>query len=152
MIADRIENIENYYEEHPEFKLINDFITAAAGKFEDGSYELDGQKLVANVQSYKTDFGRELKFEAHRKYADFQYIIKGFEKIAWAPLESVENNLLSEDFSKGGDCAFYQGESKFDFVLTKGAFLYLLPQDAHAPCLPADKEVFVQKIVFKIKL
>lgn len=37
-----------------------------------------------------------------------------------------------------------------DFVLTKGAFLLLYPQDAHMPGLSAEKDVTARKIVFKI--
>ncbi len=153
MIIDKIENYEEYSEEHPEFKVIYDFIEDDRKEQKaDGSYELDGKKLFVNINTYRTQFEKEVKYEAHKKYADLQYICSGIEKIGWSPLKDIENNLISEEYSKGGDIAFYSGQGKFDFVLTKGSFLYLAPEDAHAPCLCADKEMTVRKMVFKILL
>lgn len=153
MIIDKIDNYEEYLNEHPEFQAIWDFIDEdRKAKKDDGSYELDGRKLFVNINTYRTELDKEVKFEAHKKYADLQYIVSGIEKIGWAPLPDVEDKLLSEEYSKGGDIAFYEGPSKFDFVLTKGSFLYLAPEDAHAPCQCADKEMSVRKMVFKILL
>lgn len=153
MIIDKIDNYEEYLQEHPEFKAIYDFIKEdAVDAKADGSYELDGRKLFCNINTYRTELDKEVKYEAHKKYADLQYICSGIEKIGWAPLSDVEDKLISEEYSKGGDIAFYEGPGKFDFVLTKGSFLYLAPDDAHAPCQCADKEMNVRKMVFKILL
>ena len=153
MIIDKIDNYEEYLEEHPEFKAIYDFIKEdAAEQKADGSYELDGRKLFCNISTYRTELDKEVKFEAYKKYADLQYIYSGIEKIGWSPLGDIEENIISEEYSKGGDIAFYDGKSKFDFVLTKGTFLYLAPEDAHAPCQCAEKEMIVRKMVFKILL
>ena len=153
MIIDKAENYAQYTDEYPDFEAIYEFIKKCEKEnLPDGTYELDGRRLFANVQSYRTSADKLPKFEAHKKYADFQYIISGIEKIGWAPLEDLSDKLVSEEYSKGGDIAFYDGESKFDFVLTKGSFLFLLPEDAHSPCLCADKESNVKKIVFKLQL
>lgn len=101
------------------------------------------------MQSYRTKpYSPEMRFEAHKKYIDVQYIAGGMEKIRWARMDSLEQT--EERYSRGQDIAFYSGESAFDFVLTKGSFLLLYPQDAHMPGLSAEKDCAVRKIVFKI--
>ncbi len=153
MIIDKIDNLSAYYDEYPVFEKISEFIKKHNEEhFAPGSYEIDGKHLFANIAQYRTDSNKTADFEAHKKYADLQYIVSGMEKIGWVPLSDVEENMISEEYSKGGDIAFYKGNSKFDFVLTKGSFLFLLPEDAHAPGLCADKECNVEKIVFKIEL
>lgn len=150
MICDRAENAAEYYESVPLLEKCSDFLKRFYNeKLPDGSYEIDGERVFANVQSYRTAPQTEKsRFEAHRKYIDVQYIVSGIEKIKWAPLPSLKE--VEEQYSKGGDIAFYTGASKADFVLTAGAFLLLFPQDAHMPGLSAEKDAFVRKIVFKI--
>ena len=153
MIIDKADNLLQYKDEYPVFEKIYDFIKQHNQEhFAPGTYKIDGEKLFASIAQYRTDANKEVIFEAHKKYADLKYIVTGMEKIGWAPLGDIEADMVSEEYSKGGDIAFYEGKSKFDFVLTKGSFLFLLPEDAHAPCLCADKETNVEKIVFKIRL
>lgn len=90
-----------------------------------------------------------MMFEAHKKYIDVQYIVRGMERIRWASLDRVSQ--VREEYSKGNDIAFYEGDAQFDFTLTKGTFLLLTPEDAHLPGLCAEKEISVRKIVFKIQ-
>lgn len=152
MIFDKMNNISDYYEEYPDLKLVGDFAKRIEEeKLEDGVYEIDGKRIYASIQSYKskqqTD---EMMFEAHRDYIDVQYILQGIEKIRYASLDKV--TLVEEQYSKGNDIAFYEGYAQFDFTLTKGTFLYLTPNEAHLPGLSADKDVFVRKAVFKVHI
>ncbi len=152
MIFDKIENISDYFEELPLLKKVEDFVVDFKnGKLADGTYEIDGKRVFAMVQSYRTrQQTHEMMFEAHKKYIDLQYIVNGIEKIRWARLDSVD--LVEEKYSTGGDIAFYEGDAMFDFTLTKGTFLLLYPEDAHLPGLSAQKDVNVRKIVFIIQV
>ena len=152
MIFDKIDNISDYFEELPLLKKVEDFVVDFKnGKLADGTYEIDGKRVFAKVQSYRTrQQTHEMMFEAHKKYIDLQYIVNGIEKIRWARLDSVD--LVEEKYSTGGDIAFYEGDAMFDFTLTKGTFLLLYPEDAHLPGLSAQKDVNVRKIVFKIQV
>lgn len=152
MIFDKIENISDYFEELPLLEKVDAFITDFnSKKLADGTYEIDGKKVFAMVQSYQTkQQTREMMFEAHKKYIDLQYIVSGIEKIRWARLDTVD--LVEERYSSGSDIAFYEGDAMFDFTLTKGTFLLLYPEDAHLPGLSAQKDVHVRKIVFKIQI
>lgn len=152
MIFDKIENLSDYYEELPSLEKVSAFVNEFnKNKLEDGTYEIDGKRIFAMVQSYRTKPQTpEMMFEAHRKYIDLQYIVSGIEKIRWARLDKVD--LVEEKYFVGSDIAFYEGDALFDFTLTKGTFLLLYPQDAHLPGLSADKDVNVRKIVFKIQI
>lgn len=152
MIFDKIDNISDYFDELPLLKKVSDFVDKFnKNNLSDGTYEIDGKRVFAMVQSYRTKQQTpEMMFEAHKKYIDLQYIVNGIEKIRWASLDKVD--LVEEKYSSGGDIAFYEGDAMFDFTLTKNTFLLLYPSDAHLPGLSADKDVNVRKIVFKIQL
>lgn len=151
MIFDKMENAKDYFEEYPQMQFVYEFVKKAnQEKLADGTYEIDGRKLFATIQSYKTkQQTQDMMFEAHKKYIDVQYIVQGIEKIRWAKLQNV--SLVKEEYSKGKDIAFYEGNAQFDFTLTKGTFLFLTPNDAHLPGISAEKDVFIRKIVFKIE-
>lgn len=152
MIFDKMDNLSNYYDELPLLKKVKEFVDEFnKSKPADGTYEIDGKRVFAMIQSYRTkQQTEEMMFEAHKKYIDLQYIVSGIEKIRWAKLDKVD--LVEEKYSSGGDIAFYEGDAMLDFTLTKGTFLLLYPQDAHLPGLSADKDVNVRKIVFKIEV
>lgn len=150
MIFDKAENMALYYETEPMLEKCADFIKKfEEEKLPDGTYEIDGKRVFANIQSYRTKpLTDDCLFEAHKKYIDIQYIVSGIEKIRWAKLDTLKE--VEEHYSEGQDIAFYTGGTKFDFVLTKGTFLMLYPQDAHMPGLSDEKDVNARKIVFKI--
>jgi YhcH/YjgK/YiaL family protein len=150
MIFDKMENISDYFDELPSLKKVAEFVDDFnKNNLADGTYEIDGKRVFAMIQSYRTkQQTAEMMFEAHKKYIDLQYIVSGIEKIRWANLDKVD--LVEEKYSSGGDIAFYEGDAMFDFTLTKGTFLLLYPNDAHLPGLSADKDVNVRKIVFKV--
>lgn len=152
MIFDKMDNISDYFEELPLLRKVEEFVADFNHKkLSDGTYEIDGKRVFAMVQSYRTkQQTQEMMFEAHKKYIDLQYIVNGIEKIRWANLDKVD--LIEERYSSGWDIAFYEGNAMFDFTLTKGTFLLLYPEDAHLPGLSAQKDINVRKIVFKMQV
>jgi len=151
MIVDKIENIGLYVSVLEGLDKAGEFVNSFyKNPGEPGRYEQDGDKVFANVSSYKTKPREGAQFEAHRKYADLQAVISGTELIGWSPLGSLKEE--SESFSSGGDIAFYSGGSMLDVVLPAGYFVLLLPEDAHMPCIQADGEGDVTKIVVKIRM
>ncbi len=150
IIFDKMSNASLYYDSHKDLELISNFVEKFnETNLDDGTYELDGKRVFAMIQSFRTkQQTSEMMFEAHKDYIDVQYIAQGIEKIRFANLSDV--NLVQEQYSKGKDIAFYEGDAKLDFVLEKGTFLLLEPEDAHLPGLSAEKDCFVRKIVFKI--
>lgn len=154
MIVGKIQDLKNYYSVCPEFKNIFDFVTDYfASPKADGSYELIADKLTASIATNTMGDAATKQLEAHRKYADVQVVLKGTERIDWAHISDCTDEI-SEEFSKGGDIAFYADPACVSsLILDAGMFVYLLPEDAHKPCVMAgDTAEDVTKVVFKIKL
>ena len=152
MIVDKIENLRLYEGAIEGLKEANDFLEDfLKGEKKEGKYEIDGENVFAFVSRYEPNtFSDDMKFEAHRKYIDLQAIIEGDERIDWANLNEVEE--VSEEFSKGGDIAFYKGEEKIKICLHAGEAALLLPLDAHKPGIRFTDCKNVLKAVVKIRV
>lgn len=151
MILDNIKNISVYgglgnkMEKALKYLAETDF-----EKIDDGKYEIDGEDVFAMVKSYTTDLEKINKWEAHKKYIDIQYIVKGKEIIGWIP----ENQLsISKEYSEEKDIAFYNAPSDFtSLILTDKYFSVLYPQDAHMPGCACNKPCDIKKVIVKIKI
>lgn len=146
MIADHIANAERYAVLGPLFKQAFDFLrNQNLDALADGRHDLAGDSLFALVQGYGTKPQSEGFWEAHRRYIDLQFIVRGVERIGYAPLHRM--TLDSHDESR--DLSVLHGDGDF-LTLTEGCFMLLWPEDAHMPGLQADRSGLVRKIVFKI--
>lgn len=145
MIFDNIKNAETYFnldekiKKGLEFILNNDLKT-----FENGKYEIDGNKVVANIQEYDTK--QEGDFEAHKKYIDIQYVISGVEKIGVEHISTL-NSKTAYDEEK--DLQFFDGKGSF-VVVPEGYFTIFYPQDGHKPCITNETQTHNKKVVIKI--
>ena len=149
MIFDKIENLDRYREFAEYGKLIKQFIERDKSEhLPEGRYELDGEKLFALVQVYETKDKDDARMEAHKKYADLQFIEKGEERIYVAFTDELK---VEEDRTPDQDILFYKKADDRGFnLLTEGTFGYYAPQDAHMPCIKNKEKQYVRKIVFKI--
>lgn len=149
MIKDNIENAQNYYGLSENLKKGFEFLkNNNLENFENGKYEIDGENIFVSVQGYNTKPEREGKFEAHKKYADIQFIIKGQEKLGFT---NIQNCTPSTFYDEKNDIVFLEGQG--DFVTAhEGDFLIFYPQDAHMPCISIDNPQYVKKAVVKVKL
>ncbi len=116
----------------------------------DGRYEIDGERVFALVQRYETLAG-EPRFEAHRRYADVQYLAAGAEIIAAAPLAALS---VTEAYDAGRDVCFgaVPAGRASRLALAAGELAILYPEDAHAPRLAAGAPAAVTKIVVKVEI
>lgn len=147
MIFDRIENIGNYkglskISTALEFLANTDFTKIPLGK-----YELDGNNIYYMVQSYLTN-PEKIYPEAHKNYIDIQYIVKGREIIAVAP---IQNPKTLHEAREEKDVYFYDCPTK-PMVLTDGEFMVLYPSDLHLPGKAVDTPEEVLKVVVKVKV
>ena len=149
MIFDKIENLDRYREFAEYRKLIRDFIKQDKSEhLAEGRYELDGENLFALVQTYETKDKDDARMEAHRKYADLQFMEEGEERIYVDFADELE---MEEDRTPDQDILFYKKAGDHGFnILTEGTFGYYAPQDAHMPCRKNKEKQNVRKIVFKI--
>ena len=151
MIYDRLSNCEQYFILGEKFKKAFDFLKNTNLKnLEDGSYEILGKEIYANVQSLKTKPIEEKKWEVHRKYIDIQYVIKGKEKMGYGILEDFSE--ITNPYDNEKDVEFLDGKD-FNFVNVKeGDFVIFYPNDVHAPMLAYDKPTEIKKVIVKIAI
>jgi biofilm protein TabA len=120
--------------------------TTDVGGLATGRHDIDGDRLFALVQQYTTRSPHELRWEAHRMYADIQYVVSGVERIGHAPLAAAHER---EPYDAARDVAFFEPGEEF-VVLHPGMFAIFLPEDVHAPRGAAGKPAVVRKIVLKV--
>ena len=86
--------------------------------------------------------------EAHRKYLDIQYIVKGKEVVGWADLAAC---TPTDAFSEENDIGFYTAD--FNFITVNEGICYVVfPEDAHMPGRHLDVPNDFVKIVVKLKV
>ena len=116
-----------------------------------GRYELDGDRVYCLVQRYRTKPREQAAFEAHRNYADVQYILAGRETILWAPLAALTTVTKPHDPSR--DIGFFATVTGATPVhLGPQQFAILFAEDGHAPGVEADGAADVVKAVVKVRL
>ena len=86
--------------------------------------------------------------EAHRKFLDIQYIVKGREVVGWADLAAC---TPVDAFNEESDIGFYSGN--FDYITVNEGICYVVfPEDAHMPGRHLEVPNDFVKIVVKLKV
>jgi YhcH/YjgK/YiaL family protein len=147
MIVDLLTNSSLYNTVHPritralQYLIKTDFHSMPLGK-----YEVEGSELFAIVNEYETKDAADCLWEAHRKYIDIHYIIRGSELIGTTLLT---NQSPTKEYDTENDyCLFEGGESKQ--VLHTGMFAIFYPHDIHSTSHHPNSKTFVRKVVMKV--
>lgn len=123
-----------------------DYLCKALQCFPDeGAVPLGNKGAKALVSAY-TPGKKETLWEAHRKYYDLQFLVSGQERIGWAPLKGLTEEI---PYDEEKDIAFYRGTGDF-FLFRKEYFILLSPDEGHQPGLFTPGQTPVKKIVIKI--
>src|SRR4051812_33835869 len=105
VIFDQLNECEPYRKLGERFAAGFDYLRSTV--FEtvaDGKYAIDGEDLFAIVQSYATKPREQGRWEAHRHYADIQYLISGSEVMGIAPLGQM---TVQEPYVREKDVEFF---------------------------------------------
>ena len=86
--------------------------------------------------------------EAHRKYLDIQYIVKGKEVVGWADLSACE---LQGEFNDAKDIGKYTGPFEY-LTINEGICYVAFPEDVHMPGRHLDVPNDFVKVVVKLKV
>jgi XTP/dITP diphosphohydrolase len=113
---------------------------------DDGKHLIQGDDVFALVSTYTTK--DEAKWEAHRSYADLQYVVSGSELFGYAPLAQLDE---VQAYSESDDYALFEGNGEF-VNFQAGMFAILLPSDAHMPGIAMEEPEQVRKVVIKIRI
>ncbi len=151
MIKDNIKNANLYYNLSKRFETglqylqNNDFTN-----FENGKYPILNEEIFASVQDYTSKPQEKGSFEAHKKYADIQFIVKGSEKLGVCDLK---NFTVSQAYDEQKDIEFLTpvDPTLCDFFeLKQNELAIFYPEDAHMPSLAINKPTYVKKVVIKV--
>ena len=156
MIFDNIKNANLYAGLHPKFKEAFEFIEKnLANPPDDGKYILDGDNLYSIVTRYSTKENPDIKYEAHDKYIDIQFIVRGKEICYVKNREALQ---LNKSYDANDDYALYD----FDCSGTDGSgtpvhlsdceFVILYPWDAHIPAVIDGDSADNLKFIMKVKM
>ncbi len=152
MIFDRLSNASIYRRLGARFAAGFDYLKQDFSRVADGRYEIFGEDVFAMVQSYQTKPTDAGTWEAHRKYADIQFMILGSERMGIAPIERLKSQAA---YDAEKDVEFFQGGVGEGLLVTveQGSFAIFLPHDVHMPNLSIDgRPLPVKKVVVKVKL
>ena len=149
MIYDHLTNAATSRSVHPGIARALDYL--AATDFTDipnGRYELDGARVFALVQRYRSKPLPECVWESHRKHIDVQFVFRGEEAFGYVPLATAP--AITHAYDEQKDVQFY-APGTLRIPLSAGQFAVFFPQDIHAPGLalndvPAD----IIKVVVKV--
>ena len=86
--------------------------------------------------------------EAHRKYLDIQYIVKGKEVVGWADLADC---TIQGEFNEEKDIGKYTGDFEY-ITINEGICYVAFPEDAHMPGRHLDVPNDFVKVVVKLKV
>lgn len=150
MIVTDLQHIDRQIAMTPSMRQAIDFLRRTdLLDLPDGNVTIDGKRVFAILQRYRTAHIDAPKFEYHRKYIDLQYVLSGEEIIGWAPAAGM---TASFDYDDGQDICFGLMEpGKWSLArLFAGQLAVLWPEDGHAPRLATEKVCLVRKIVVKV--
>ena len=149
MLLDRLDHAALFDRLPPRLKEAIDFLRRAdVPALSAGRHDVDGDRLFALVQEYTTRPQPDCAWEAHRQYADLQYVVRGAERMGYMHLTNARER---EPYDAARDVAFF--EPGDDYVTVHaGMVAIFLPQDVHAPCGAAGTPKAVKKIVVKVAL
>jgi YhcH/YjgK/YiaL family protein len=146
MILDRLENADLYAKLHPAFAKAFAFLRSdKVTSLEPGRHELDGDRLFVLLATTPGRGHAGAKLEAHRKYIDIQYVVRGTDEIGWRPTKQCLE--VESAYNDERDVAFWHDAPESWSTLVAGSFVILYPHDAHAPLGGAGD---VSKAVIKV--
>lgn len=150
MIFDSIKNRKLYEVMHSGIKLGFDFIEKVINEgAEVGKYEIDGKNVYAMVQEYEGKENHE-KFEAHKNYADIQFVLSGREI-----MESAKPEFCSpmNEYNPEKDVQHFTCNGlKTVIEAGENDFAIFFPDDVHKPGIRYAEGEIIRKVVVKVKL
>lgn len=146
-----VSEFSTHYSANPERweKAFHYLATTDLAYIEPGRYELDGTDLFVIVDQYVAKDEENTRFEAHKVYADIQYVVDGREQIGVASMKSLE---VVEPYDQTRDIAFFRAQENNYRLATPDRFFVFFPDDAHRPGFKVADGEQVKKIVVKVKL
>jgi len=154
MIVDYLSNAGFYHVLGSRFAEAFEYLSRTDfSNLPDGKYPVQGDDVFAMVQRYDSRvLTPASKWEAHKTYADIQYVISGSEKMGYTQHSFVK---VTDPYNPEKDFELYASQSgqSYDFVrIGQGMFTIFLPTDVHLPCVALNQPEPVYKVVMKVRV
>jgi len=113
-----------------------------------GRYSIDGERVYATIVIDKTRSPETAQFEAHHRYIDLHYLMRGSELIGSAPASSLR---VTQPYTEEKEAALYERPRKYHrLILRPGDFAVFFPGQAHLPGCYATSSEEIKKVVVKV--
>lgn len=146
MIFDTLANADRYAALNKHFPRAFEFLRAAARDAPPpGRYPIDGENLIAIVESAPGRSRDAAKLECHRKYIDIQLVLEGTDEMGWRPLCDCSAPLA--DYNSEKDIRFFHDAPSSWISTPPGTYCIFFPEDAHAPLVSAGG---IRKVIVKV--
>lgn len=152
MIKNSLKYTKNYYNLSNKIKLALEYLEKNNLKvFDNGRYDILGDDVYVNVQDYTSKPETQGRWEAHKKYIDIQFMIKGTERIG---VGEIDNYQTTEAYDESKDLEFLAvANDNYQFInMNENDFIILYPQDVHMPQIAMNTPSYVKKAVVKISI
>lgn len=149
MIYDNLDNIDLYKGLSEDIYVGLEFLKKIDPNIAKGAYQINPH-VKAIVSEYETITSNNNVYEAHKRFIDIQYTMKGLERIACLPVEKL---VKLKAYSDNSDAALYVANSNpQEMVIGDGYFAIFFPQDGHMPQMCVDIPSLVKKVVVKVEI
>jgi YhcH/YjgK/YiaL family protein len=139
----------SYFRDPDKWRKSFDFIRKSIqGDIEFRKYDIDGDKVYAIISGYPSRNEEDCRYEAHRKYIDIQYVLKGSELIGHADIKGRKEILSPYD--PVNDIEFMTVDEGKNLKASQNSFFIFFPEDVHRPGIQDGKNSIVEKIVVKL--
>ena len=151
MIKNSLKYTKNYYKLSEKIKIALKYLENNDLKEkENGRYDILGDDVYINIQDYTSKLLTQGKWEAHKKYIDIQFIIKGSELIGTGEIDNFE---ITEAYDEANDVEFLNNKKENQFIqMQENDFIILYPHDVHMPQIANNQPSYVKKAVLKLSV
>ncbi|MDR3666961.1 MAG: YhcH/YjgK/YiaL family protein [Ignavibacteriaceae bacterium] len=111
-----------------------------------GEYTIDSTFVFAMISYADSYDSSKVKWEAHRKYLDLQYLISGSLLYAMAPYKKEE---VSEPYNDSIDIERVITNSGKYYKAAPGSLFVFFPSDAHKSVKEHERDI-VKRVVIKV--
>ena len=115
-----------------------------------GRTDIAGDDVFVVISEGETRPPEQVRFEAHRRYIDIQFVVRGQEAIGVAPVASL---VPAEPYDAAKDIEFFATpRESAALALRGGDFAVFAPGDGHRPSLHLDGPHVSRKAVVKVSV
>ena len=150
MIFDTLANSRLYLGYNPRSLPPSEYLRSTdLTKLTGGRHDVQGEDVFALCNLYDTKPLKELKWEAHRKYIDVQFMVDGMEHMGVAPLDDLK---VTKEYDEKDDYLLLTGTGTM-LHMNPGVYAIFGPADGHMPGVAVnDTPGKVRKIVVKVRV